>query len=251
MIWVEVPLVVVWLTIFWGLLCLCQLMCASQCKCNKKVHTCFCQTAKIHRNEHTLGQFTELNGCVLFNQYNQIFCVVSFKKKLNRSLDRKDDWYSKPQLLNTIIEFSPILNSKLDQIDETPKTKIPAFEPLSYWSSVRSHSHYSKLSAVGRRHRKAFSSLQSCLTGSSWIGLIWRIQHKIGKSRMLERLVLPDKIQRNTSLHEPPKWLLWISQSYWFLFKKLSGYRSVKLTLRRLVYLLPLLYVMVTHKRFL
>ena len=42
---------------------------------------------------------------------------------------------------------------------------------------------------MNERHRKAFSSLQSCLTDSSWINLIHLIQlilHKIGKTRLKE-----------------------------------------------------------------
>ena len=45
-------------------------------------------------------------------------------------------------------------------------TKIPVFELTTD----------SKEPTVSRRHRKAFSNLQTCLTASSWIHLILRIQ---------------------------------------------------------------------------
>ena len=58
------------------------------------------------------------------------------------------------------------------------------FEFPTYWFSVRSHNHYTIESTVSVRHRKAFSNLQSCLTGSIWICLILLIKlikYKIGK----------------------------------------------------------------------
>ena len=50
------------------------------------------------------------------------------------------------------------------------------FDPRIYWSPVRHATHYTKLSTVSERHRKACNRLQSCLTGSSWIHLIHLIQ---------------------------------------------------------------------------
>ena len=57
----------------------------------------------------------------------------------------------------------------------------------SSWSPVRLANHYTKVSTLSERHRKAFSSLQSCLTDSSWINLIHLIQliqYKVGNTRI-------------------------------------------------------------------
>ena len=45
-------------------------------------------------------------------------------------------------------------------------------QPTDSESSVRSHNHYTKEPTVTGRHRRAFNSLQSYLTDSSWIHLI-------------------------------------------------------------------------------
>ena len=47
-------------------------------------------------------------------------------------------------------------------------SKIPVFEVLTYWFPVRSLNHYTTEPTVNRRHRKAFSSLQSCMTDSTF-----------------------------------------------------------------------------------
>ena len=47
---------------------------------------------------------------------------------------------------------------------------------ITYWLPVRILNHYTTEPTVSGRHRKTFSSLQSCLTESSWIHLILLIQ---------------------------------------------------------------------------
>ena len=63
------------------------------------------------------------------------------------------------------------------------------FELPTYWSSARHDNHYTKDQTVSWRQRKAFNSVQSHLTGSSWIQLIdltKQIQNKEGKCDNLQ-----------------------------------------------------------------
>ena len=81
-----------------------------------------------------------------------------------------------------IIWVFPILNLKLDW------NFLSVLELTTYWFSARSHSHYTKKPTVSGRHRKTFSNLQSCMTGSSWnqpILLIQLNQYKIGKTQVM------------------------------------------------------------------
>ena len=58
------------------------------------------------------------------------------------------------------------------------------FSETTYWSAIWSANHYTTESTVSWRHRKTFTGLQSCLTGSSLFLLIRRIQYEIGRTRM-------------------------------------------------------------------
>ena len=65
---------------------------------------------------------------------------------------------------------------RLDFFKKQKTKKILAvFELTTYWSAVRSANHYTKVSTVSEKHRKTFTILQSCLTGSSLILLNRRI----------------------------------------------------------------------------
>ena len=48
------------------------------------------------------------------------------------------------------------------------KKAFVGLDPRIYWSPVRLANHYTKVSTVSERHRKACNSLQSWVTGSIW-----------------------------------------------------------------------------------
>ena len=130
----------------------------------------------------TFSQWPEISFCRCLTDAFYVQMFMKQKAKGNVSFET--------EVINWVF---PILTWKthLIQLIRQQKIKIKKtsvrFEYPAYWSSSSHRNYYSKMLTVSGRHKKAFNSLQTCLTSSSSIKLIHlikRILYKIEKTRL-------------------------------------------------------------------
>ena len=124
---------------------------------------------QMHAGIHRLP--TEQNDRHMLKQSNFPLILNSFVKWTQLAQFDKTSRTWQSFICVSVFKIRLIILGFLPQ-----KTKIPVFELTTYWFSIGSLNHYTTEPTVRGRHIKAFSSLQSCLTDSSWIHLILLIQ---------------------------------------------------------------------------
>ena len=121
--------------------------------------------------------------CCSQTLYEMSYADFVFKIRLDFSFQKLKILYLNPQPTDSqsgVITITPQSQLWVGDTEKLSLTFSHAWlvlvELTTCWFPVSSHNHYTTVSTVGGRHRKAFSNLQSCLTDSSWIHLILLIQ---------------------------------------------------------------------------
>ena len=136
---------------------------------------------------HPLGGILDCSCLIYTNSPHFIQLIMVFKQVILVNfifhtsnpfyIFQSSDWVSSKNIWVFYFEFKIYIIYLIRwQKNNVILKDFMRFDSWIYWLPVRHANHYTKVSTVSERHRKAYITLQSHLAGSSWIHLIHLIQ---------------------------------------------------------------------------